>query len=515
MKNKFLLIIIALGFFLRIWQINSLPPSLNWDEVSLGYNSYSILKTGRDEWGTRLPLIFRAYGDYKLPFYIYLSIPFVALFGLNAFSAKILSILAGTFLIYIAYLTAKKITKSESISLISAALIAFSPWSIFLSRIALEANLFLLFFALSFYFLLAKKISLSTLFFTFSLFTYNSSRVLLPFYLLALIYFLTREKIKFKFIDFLPLIISGLILIFQFTDESATARYQWVSLLDQGAVNRINELRAAYPRFLVNKGTYFLFETGKNYLSHFNPLYLFKNGASHYQFNIPHFYLLLPPLFVFLLSGLYYLWTHLKNSSSKLLLFFFLISPLPSAITRDAPHILRSLSFVYFASLITALGFFSLKKYLLLIITTLFLSALLIFWPKYNQYSRQYSQSWQYGYSQVIDYLKADYGHFDQIIFSKKYGEAHEFILFYWPWDPHKYQQDPKKVWDYHTNWYWLDAFDKFTFIDDHKIKDLPPPTTKTLLITSPDNYNLTNFKKNKTIYFLDQNPAFDILSHD
>ena len=147
MKNKFLLpLIIILGLFLRLWQLPNLPPSLNWDEVSLGYNAYSILKTGRDEWGTKLPLIFRAYGDYKLPVYIYASIPFIALFGLNLWTVKIISVLAGTALIYIACLTVKKITKNQFLSLVAAALIAFSPWSIFLSRIALEANLFFISF---------------------------------------------------------------------------------------------------------------------------------------------------------------------------------------------------------------------------------------------------------------------------------------------------------------------------------------------------------------------------------
>ena len=148
MKNKILLIlIIILAFVVRVLQINSFPPSLNWDEASLGYNAYSILKTGRDEWGSRWPLIFRAYGDYKLPVYIYLSIPFIAIFGLNALSIKLISIISGTVLVYIVYLTVKKLSKSQKIALVSALLIAFSPWSIFLSRIALEANLFLLLFA--------------------------------------------------------------------------------------------------------------------------------------------------------------------------------------------------------------------------------------------------------------------------------------------------------------------------------------------------------------------------------
>ena len=78
--------IIALAFMLRFWGLDHNPPSLNWDEVSHGYNAFSILKTGRDEWGAWFPSIFRAFGDYKLPVYIYLTTLPVAIFGLNAFA---------------------------------------------------------------------------------------------------------------------------------------------------------------------------------------------------------------------------------------------------------------------------------------------------------------------------------------------------------------------------------------------------------------------------------------------
>ncbi|MBU2577901.1 hypothetical protein KKA69_03645, partial [Patescibacteria group bacterium] len=72
--NKILLVLILFfSFLVRIYSLEKIPPSLNWDEVSHGYNAYSIIKTGKDEWGITLPLIFRAYGDYKLPFYIYLT----------------------------------------------------------------------------------------------------------------------------------------------------------------------------------------------------------------------------------------------------------------------------------------------------------------------------------------------------------------------------------------------------------------------------------------------------------
>ena len=111
-------------------------------------------------------------------------------------------------------------------------------------------------------------------------------------------------------------------------------------------------------------------------------------------------------------------------------------------------------------------------------------------------------------------YIKDKYSEYDQIIFTKKYGEPHEFLLFYLNWDPNKFQNDKAKIWDYHANWYWVDGFDKFKFVNDWEIQEKTKnldPTKKTLLITSPNNYNQSNQILN-TIYFLDDSPAFQIL---
>src|SRR3989344_8918545 len=99
-----LILIITIAIFLRFWDLNVLPPSLNWDEVSLGYNAYSLLKTGQDEWGELMPLSFRAFGDYKLPGYIYLDVPFIYMFGLNEWGVRFLSALLGVGLTILIFL---------------------------------------------------------------------------------------------------------------------------------------------------------------------------------------------------------------------------------------------------------------------------------------------------------------------------------------------------------------------------------------------------------------------------
>src|SRR5438270_3600910 len=92
-KGVAIALIIVLGFFLRIVNLQVSPPGFNADEAALGYNAYSILKTGKDEWGETLPLVFKSFSDYKPGVYVYLDIPFVALFGLNELAVRLPSII--------------------------------------------------------------------------------------------------------------------------------------------------------------------------------------------------------------------------------------------------------------------------------------------------------------------------------------------------------------------------------------------------------------------------------------
>src|SRR3990167_8598168 len=85
----FLTIIIGIASVLRLWQLGKVPSSPDWDEVALGYNAYSILQTGRDEYGKFLPIVLRSFDDYKPALYVYLAIPAIKLFGLNVFAVRL------------------------------------------------------------------------------------------------------------------------------------------------------------------------------------------------------------------------------------------------------------------------------------------------------------------------------------------------------------------------------------------------------------------------------------------
>lgn len=534
-----LFFIVIFAFFIRVWQIDSLPPSLNWDEVSHGYNAYSLLQTGKDEWGQAFPLIFKAYGDYKLPVYIYLTSLSVAVFGLNVFAVRLVSILAGVGLVVLAYLISSKLTKVKVVPVLAAFLTAISPWSLFPSRMAAEANLGAFLFALGIYWLLLWprnsrlwKLFGASVVWGLSLYTYNSARVLVPL-LILLATFLFVQKKRFRQIPIFLLVflVFSIPLLSQLKDRSGSARFELVSIIDQGTINQIIEMRQkstlpeVVKRALYNRPTFFAYHSVQNYFKNLSPAYLFLRGGSHYQFSQPAhelLYLLTAP---FLLVGLIFLLLG-KTAGGKILLFWFFIAFVPSAITRDAPHVLRSLFILPAPMIISALGFGELVEWLKernlskgrVLLGTFTLLAVVSFirwWTDYQQiYPKGYSWAWQYGYQEVVSYVKENYHKYDEVIITKRYGEPHEFVLFWWPWDPQKLRDDPSLVRYTQSDWNWVDAFDKFKFVNDWEVVEklkMKNEKGKILLVTSPGNYP-DGWKLLKVINFVDEKPAFEIL---
>src|SRR3989338_194384 len=134
-KSWQLIAIIFLAAVLNLFWLNRVPPGLNWDEAAIGWNAKTIWHLRLDEFGTRLPISFKSFGDFKAPLYIYLTAPVVGLFGASELTVRLVSIVAGIASVAIMYFLSGPT---------AALLLAISPWHILLSRPALEANLALM-----------------------------------------------------------------------------------------------------------------------------------------------------------------------------------------------------------------------------------------------------------------------------------------------------------------------------------------------------------------------------------
>ncbi len=550
-KKTFVILffIAVFAFILRFVRVGSLPVSLNWDEVSHGYNAYSILKTGVDEWGKYFPLVnFRAYGDYPLSLNLYLTIPFIIIFGLTEFAIRFPHLILGTLTVISTFFFAWGLTKDRNVSLLSAFLVAISPWTLFTSRFVLQSNLsvFLLTTSLACFLNRDKSKKLITWSFILlglSLYAYNTTRIIAPLILLT-IYFIYKENLPAGRQELFSLknkIILGLFFIplpFILLNNNSRARSFAVSLINEGSINRIIENRAKInlpqplPRLLSNKATYFLAQFSKNYVGYFSPNFLFLNGGTQYQFSIPNKGLIYWINLPFFYIGLFLLLKKVfkRDVNYLLILTILLLAPIPAAMTTEKFAVLRSAAIIPIPMILSSVGFFYMVRKLKInkdFLISIFIFLNLLFLESYmvnyiSEYSKNYSQSWQYGYKEVATFINENNDNYAKIIITKKYGEPHEFLLFYLKFDPKRYQNDNNLNRFYQSNWWWVDSFDKYYFVNDWQIpkdgfkfiqeskKTVDCRQAKCLLVTSPNNAP-KEWDKVKTINFLDGQVAFEL----
>jgi len=149
-----LLLLIVAGFF-RFYQLGKTPPGVRADEISFGYNAYLIREIGQDEWGKHYPLIFKSFGDYKLPGLVYTIAFLLNFFPLNTFVVRLPSAMSGFLAIIGIFLLVKEFfPQKRFFPLLGATIFAFSPWSFNLSRLYFESNVALGFFIFGLFFLL-------------------------------------------------------------------------------------------------------------------------------------------------------------------------------------------------------------------------------------------------------------------------------------------------------------------------------------------------------------------------
>lgn len=551
-KYWLLLAIFLIAFLVRFLNIANFPPALNWDEISHGYSSYSILKSGADEWGQSFPLAnFRAYGDYPTTLYLYLVMPFIWLGGLNELTVRLPSVIFGAGLTVAVYLLGQQLFKSRKISLLAASLVILVPWGILTSRQVLQATPAATLFVLGIAFFLKRPTTkliyqlIGTLLLGLSAYSYHNTRILAPLIFGGLLIYqwpiIKQYRRGLITVVLLAVVLLGPIIPILISSQGS-ARANWVAILDQGAINQINEQRGTsqlpspLDRLVHNKVSYFLAISTQNYIGYFSPQFLAIDGGTHYQFSIPGWGLMSPIDAIGFYLGLVYLliilnpFTHsripkklISRRGALWLMLGLLLAPLPAAITRDPYQVVRGQLMLPFIILTAALGLYWAWSWLRAKVNNLafvglglVLGVYLFFSISYLYqlfiiYPKTYSFAWQYGYKQAINYVVTHQDKYTEVYFSKKYGEPHEYLLFFTSYNPLTYRNDPNLIRYQKSNWFWVDRFDKYHFINDWEFIEKTSATTNSLLITSPNNYP-TSARFLERINFLDGQPAFDIV---
>jgi 4-amino-4-deoxy-L-arabinose transferase-like glycosyltransferase len=234
-----LLAIVALGFFLRFYNIENTPPGVYPDEAVNGIDAVNAIKSGQYE-------MFYTANNGREGLFMNMVAMCFTLFGISVMSLKLPAILCGTLVVFGTYLLTKELFGKTRTALIAGYLVAVSFWAINFSRISFRANMLPLVLVFSFYFLFrglrTKKwwdFAIGGLVFGIGIHTYIAFRIAPAILVVMLISFLFSRKSFLKdywkqilvFVIFTVISASPMLYTFYLHPEYLESRSASISVL--------------------------------------------------------------------------------------------------------------------------------------------------------------------------------------------------------------------------------------------------------------------------------------------
>lgn len=509
LKNEFflLVIIISLASFLRFYQLGKVPHGMAWDEAAIGYNGYAIFTTRRDEWLNRLPVSFKSFGDFKAPLAIYLNGIFTYLFGMNLWAVRLPFALAGVVSVLLIYLLAKNLAKiyqisnQSSFALISAFLLALSPWHLHFSRAGFESGLALMFVLLMLVFLskfiLFNKdksspleqsfcLFLAGLAFNASIYTYHSSKIVAPL-LLLLVFLAHWPTFKQKILLLLAPIFLNLLVLYPFLKDS----------LQGEGLTRAGSLTIFAQVPIWQKISLFFSQL----LVHFSPQFLIFGLTDNLRHGNGKWGVLLISTFLLIILAVFYF--HKKKLNKFLffgLIFWAIIGVLPASLAEPTPHANRALLALPAFLLLASLAFSQLNQKAKIAFVCLHLAFFAVYWRYYYlNFAKNSADDYKDGYLAsmqiAFDYEKGtnDRPEVEKIIFTNYYGQPYIYALFVRKTNP---------------IWYQGGSLIKYEFKDKVDIGDL---SRKNTLVVASNRDDLPIERANHLVYGSDGQVRFKL----
>jgi len=552
-KYLFLLsVVFALAFLLRVIGITSYPVGFTQDEAGLGYDSYSILKTAKDQWGTSWPLTLRSFGDFKMPAYAYFATPSIYLFGLNELGVRLPAAVMGSLAVIATYLMVLSLGKRKDFALLSALFLATSPWHISLSRGAFEANLTSLFLPLAVWSFIKgiekpKWMILSAVFFGINLFTYHAARYVSPLVLLALKLAYSKEirrnlgsaglgglTKRFKWAIVVAVLFLGMAFGSMFTGAARRGlditifnpTDHWKQVADSRYEAIVSGVPETIARAFYNKPLYIFKTFSGGYLSYFSPSFLFTQGVSEWSYGMISgrgvMYLFEIILILAALASF------LKNKGFNkmgVVLIWLALAPLPAAFTKGpgmsgtrAAVMMPALQIISAWGAIYILDWIK-EKYLSRV-ASLFLGLLLVllslslgaFLESYRYHAPLYaSKDMQEPMAAIIERVSALEGGYDGIVLSRTLSVPNIWVQFYQKMDPKEVQKASRTWLRYEAQGVgYLDQIDEYSLgkyiFGDIVIEDLKG---RNLLVVGRSSEFPLQTKPIESFNYLNGEPAY------
>jgi 4-amino-4-deoxy-L-arabinose transferase-like glycosyltransferase len=325
------------------------------DEATTGYNAYSILKTGKDEYGKSFPILMRFMGSYSPSLYTYLSVIPIYSLGLSAFSVRVVSAVCGVLSIFVFYLILREseIFKNRYIEVLGTLFFAVSPWTVFYARVGYEIYLGFLLFMVGVYFCLRglknpKGVIWGFLVLSLSSYGAHTERFLVSLFgVLYVVVFWRKLLVKKTRIFLVMGIIAGLLVqVPHLTLINTDALMSKNSLFYGDVVVRQAE-KIRYLPDVISYPLSFLREYFSQFVSYFSPKNLFFFGESDLQRSIPCLSVFYPWMIVLYVAGFWRVYKNKGSDFSKFLVILLFCTPAVVSLTatpfstqRALPHLL-------------------------------------------------------------------------------------------------------------------------------------------------------------------------------
>jgi len=461
-----LILILLLSLLLRVYKIDQVPAGFWFDEAAFGYSAYSVLETGRDEFGVLLPTAFKNFGQHREPLYFYWLVPFIKILGLSVLSIRLGSAILGVLTTLTIYLLGRRLFGQRSVSLLAAFLYAISPFALQFGRMQHENNLLVFLITIaSYFFLLARKqhryLLLSGILFSLAFYTYVAARVFIPLFILLHLSMwwdgfrnYKRGLVKVSVVMFILLI-----PLMQFlSTPNAWPRVKEVSVIgDIGVLLNISEERqehnvvSANGRVFHNKGVDFARVFLKNYLDHFSADFLIFNGDPNKLYSTPNIGIMYVWELIAFFIGMHMLLSRRDKKAGVYLLIWMLIGFLPAAMTKFVPSSSRSLQVIPAISLISAVGLYTVWKRIqktkyrlsLTIIGAVLIMGNFIYYLDnyYIHLPVRYAYAWRSGSQEVVDRVSELESSFEKVVVDQE-GISYINFLFFLKYPPELVQKE-------------------------------------------------------------------------
>ncbi|MCK4588306.1 glycosyltransferase family 39 protein [Candidatus Woesebacteria bacterium] len=559
--RKWLLIgIIAAAFLLRVVGLSNYPVGFTVDEASFGYDAYSLLETGKDQWGNSWPISLHSFGDFKLPIYTYLALPTVAIFGLNEFAVRLPGAIFGTLAVLFTYLVVVELFrnklkrfKKDDIALLAALLLTISPWHILLSRGAFEANLTSFFIPLglwAFYRGIAKPkwMLLAALSFGINLFTYHSARLFTPLLVFGIVLIekkrlLAKSSLKGvvgKHKGSIALFLFFLILTTYTMFFGASSRGldvaifnptdNWRAVSERRYEAVLLDLPDPVSRAFSNKATYTARLFIHNLLTYTSPAFLFLQGAGEATYGmIPGIGVLYLVEIVFIMAALIS-FVRKPNRMIGFFLLWILVGFLPASLSKGSGYsanraavIMPAIQVVSAYGILVLIEYFKKKRLAFFskkicqgAIAALLFISLVSFLENYIYHSpANVAPAMSYGWKETFNFVGGVENNYNNIVISRAFSEPQILVAFYSQIDPSITQKESEDWLRYQEKGLpFLDQLGeyylgKYTFRDinfsvDQKLSNV-------LIIGKPREFP-EDILPLKTIYYPNNKPAILIV---